>query len=161
MARLPAAHASENQKLQADAYVELWEIALVPSGIILIKNDDSVTWQNKLYESCPVKLSGAELNADAQKSRPTLSVANPDKKFNPYIDQGVLEKATVTRLRVLRSDIDNDRNIFQSRSWVVARPAKLVGVVLTLELREMSDGPNHKIPGRQFVAPEFPVVTLG
>lgn len=160
MAVLPVTHAAENQKLNADAYVDLWEIALQPSGIVCVKNDGAVTWQGKVYEWLPVKTEGVERNADEQRSRPTFSVANPDRRFGPYIANGQLDKAIVTRKRVLLADLAANRAIYQSRSWIVARIAKLVGPMLSVELRELSDGPNFVIPGRVFSPPDFPVVSL-
>jgi phage-related protein len=159
---IPATHAAENQKLQADAYVDLFEIALVPSGLILVKNNDTITWQGKTFDGFAIQLTGAAKSTDGRRARPALTFPDPDGIFSPYVDSGALDKALVTRKRVLRADLDANRNVYQARTWRVGRVASHVpGTQVALELRELSDGPLFVIPGRQFLPPAFPVVSLG
>lgn len=158
---IPAQHVAENLKLEAaDAYVDLMELYLVPSGQVYFKNSDTVTWQTKTYEGLAFKMSGVSKAADEQESRPTLTIVNPEALFSIAVEAGQLERATVIQRRIRRSDLDANNNVAQVRTWFVTRVAQLSDEMIAVELRDLTDGPNFLVPARMFLPPEWPVVSL-
>lgn len=158
----PISHLEEAQKLTADAEVSLFQITLPQDGVIFrFKNNDTVTWRGNTYEGIACNLSGEGMSADDQESRPTLRVMNPDGIFNAPALDGRLYRAIVTRRKVLRRHLDSNVNIFSQRMWFVERPKEIIsGQYVTLELRNMAEGPNFQIPARMYVPPEFPLVSM-
>lgn len=158
---LPHSHIVDANTLEgADGIVELFEIALIPSGNIYVKANDTVTWQGNTYEGIAIKLTGVSGSSDDEKSRPGLQVANPEGIFTPFIRTGKMEKAMITRVRVLRSDVLANNNIAQRESWYVSRTVSLNRMSASFELREAMDGQFFILPARQFLPPEFPAVKL-
>lgn len=158
---IPQSHLSDAQKLEAEGKVDLFEIYFVPNGQLYLKNNGTVTWQNRVYEHLPVGLSGVGDNSDEEESKPQMIVANPDGLFSPFVVTGALDRATVVRKRLLRSHLEANQNIFSQRSWYVNRIAELTHTRITLELTNLSEGPNFMVPARMFIPPLFPVVSLG
>lgn len=158
----PESHVSEAHKLTADGLVDLFEITLQTVPVVLrYKNENSVTWQGNLYEGIAIRLAGDRRSADEEEARPTLTMMNPIGIFNPYVRAGYFDLATVVRKRVLRQHLEADVNLYEQRMWFVSRPRELIANQgLTLEMRNMSEGPNFFLPVRQFIPPEFPSVTL-
>lgn len=157
---IPANHITEAQKLTADAYVDLFEIRPTAGGVVRVKNMDPVTWQGNDYESMPLQLSGFGENAGEEVSRPTLTVVNPDGVFSGLVSQGYLNRATVKRFRLLKADLDVDANVYIEHTWVVGRIASLTNQSISMELRNLFDGPNFILPRRTFSPPDFPAVNL-
>ncbi|RWM90014.1 MAG: hypothetical protein EOR84_22660 [Mesorhizobium sp.] len=158
----PQEHMTESQKLTADAFVNLYEIRLRTEPVIL-RLSDSVTrtWQGQVWEMFGVQLSGEKRSADDEESRPTLQLINPEGVFSTLIRRRLLDRATVIRYRVLRAHYEGDVNIFQRRMWYISRIASVTaGQSIQAELRVMTEGPNSRIPARQFMPPEFPTVRL-
>lgn len=161
MQDVPQNHLVEAHKLHgADGVVELFRISLVPSGRIYLKNENKVTWQGNEYEAIPINLSGVSQNADEGRSRPKLQVANPEGMFSPFVAEHSLDKAVVSRYRVLYDDLINDRNVFTVQSWIVTRIVSLNKRQITMEMRSPTDGPFFTLPARVFIGPEFPAVSL-
>lgn len=162
MTTAPTSHLEEAQKLEADALVDLYELYLKTSTTVLrFKNENSVTWGGKLYEGMAVKLSGDARTADAEETRATMRVMNPEGIFNAFAFDGKLDMATLIRKRVLRQHIDGNVQIFQQRMWYISRITEVItNQSLTVELRNMSEGPVFMIPARMFIPPEFPTVSL-
>lgn len=160
MSNLPIEHQKDAQKLEADGYVELFEITLRPSGMLYLKQNNDVTWQGRNWEGTAIKMSGVTQSADEKASRPRLQVVNPAGIFSPLVYQGKLNRATVSRYRVLREHLLADLNIYRRQTWMVTRPASLTGQYIVLELRETTDGPNFTVPARYYAPPDFPVVNL-
>lgn len=156
----PASHVVESQKLIAEGYVELFEFILNDNTHVYIKNNDTVTWQGFAYEGMPLKMTGVSANADEEQSRPTMVIFNPENMFGSFVANGVVEKATVIRRRVLRVDVLANNNIAEVRRWSVARVTSLTQQSITLELRNLIDGPNFIVPRRMYMPPDFPVVSL-
>lgn len=157
---LPATHATEAQKLTADAYVALWEIMLNPNGLLLKKLDDTVTWQGKIYEGWYIKISDITKSAGDEESRPTLTMANPNGMYKPYVAQGYFDRAVVTRRLVLRQHLLSNTNVADVQSWSVIRPANVTSSALALELANRSAVPAYVLPARMYNPPDFPTVRL-
>lgn len=158
----PVTHVSEAEKLTADALVDLYQLNLVDGVTIFrFKNNDSVVWQGNEYEGMACKLSGDTRTADGEEQRPALVIMNPYGIFNMPALAGDLDFAVLTRRRLLREHLDANTNIYQQRMWYVGRVRDLIsGQSITLELRNMTEGPNFQIPVRMYTPPEFPLVTL-
>jgi lambda family phage minor tail protein L len=158
----PTTHLEEAQKLEADALVDLFELYLKNSSTVLrFKNENSVTWGGKLYEGAAVKLSGDARSADAEETRASLRIMNPEGLFNAVAFSGALDMATLIRKRVLLQHLDGNVQIFQQRMWYISRITEVItNQSLTVELRNMSEGPTFMIPARMFIPPEFPTVSL-
>jgi lambda family phage minor tail protein L len=160
---MPTEQVVESYKLNPDALINLWEIRLRNNaGTIRLKDFETLTWQGFTWESCPIQLSGDERRSDGEESRPRLVVVNPFGRFTRFVLAGVLEYSLVIRKQVLYQHLISNANVYNQRMWKVGRVAQFVsGTSITLELRAMSDAPNFQIPGRQFMPPDFPLVTLG
>jgi len=161
MSTLPASHVVDANKLDgADAIVELFEIALRPSGRLFLKPDNAVTWQGNTYEAIGMKLDGVSSSADDDKSRPRLQIANPEGYFSPFIRTGAVDQAIVTRIRVLRADLEADNSTCQKQSWTISRVVSLNKQYAIFELRDSLDGQFYILPARMFIPPQFPAVKL-
>jgi len=158
----PASHITESHKLTLDALVDLFEVQLAALPVIWrFKDDGEATWQGNTYEHWPCQFTGDERTADAKEARPKLRIVNPEGVFNSFVMGGNVERATVIRRRLLRRHLASNSNIYEQRIWYVSRiPEMISGQAVTLELRNMSEGPRFMIPVRQFIPPEFPFVTV-
>lgn len=160
-APVPLEHVEDSKKLDADAYVELFEITLSDNSTkICLKLNHTVTWQGNRYEGTGIKIEGVASYADDEVSRPKLTLFNPEGIYSYLIDGGYLDNAKVIRYRVLKTHIDQDLPIFRSQQWRVNRVASLTKNYVALELRDMLDGQHFLTPGRMFIPPEFPMVSL-
>lgn len=160
---LPVEHIEENQKLEGSGYADLFRIVLRSGAEIYLKNNDSMDWNGNTYEGTAIKLTGVANHADEQVARPNLQVLNPGKIFNPIIRDGDLDRATVIRYRIRRSNgtvIDTTLAKAQVMSWTIMRVVSLDEPFVSFELRDQLDGPNFTVPARQFIPPEFPLVSL-
>jgi len=158
----PVTHVQEAQKLTADALVDLYEIQLKIEPVVYrFTNGASITWQGNLYEARACRLTGDKRTAETEESRPALQIFTPDSVFNLPAQDGWLNFATVIRKRVLRTHLEADTNIKQQRMYYVSRIREIIkGQYISLELRNMSEGPNVIIPARSYNPPEFPYVHL-
>ena len=158
----PVSHLQEAQKLEADALVDLFEIYIKgTSTVIRLKNENTVNWLGNDYEGVAIKLSGDARTADAEETKATIRIMNPEGIFNSFAFDGTLDMATVIRKRVLRDHLENNVSIFQQRMWYISRITELItNQSLTAELRNMSEGAIFMIPVRVYMPPEFPTVSL-
>ncbi|ESY35772.1 hypothetical protein NKK48_01580 [Mesorhizobium sp. C386A] len=159
----PDEHMTESQKLTADAFVNLYEIQLKTEPVIMLLSDSvSRTWGGRNWEMFGIQLTGEKRSADGEETRPKLQLINPEGVFSTLVRQRLLDRATVIRYRLLRAHFEGDVQIYQRRMWYVSRIADVTaGQSITAELRVMTEGPNSKIPARQFIPPDFPMVRLG
>lgn len=154
-------HVDESLKLEADSYIDLFEIHLTDGAtVIRINNYKDYTWQGNLYEGLACQLQGEVQSADEEANRPTLTIMNPGGIFKPYISTNVVDGATIVRKRLLRSLLEQNVNLCEQRQWFVGRVSTLTTQFIGLELRNLSDGPNSTIPARMYYPPMFPVVSL-
>ena len=162
MPTVPAEHVEDAQKLiGGDGFVELLKIDLSKgAGTFRIKDNGEGTWQGDTYEYYPFSIGGVEYKSSEEESRPTLRLANPDHLFTRSIDDGYLEKAVITRYRILKDNFDNNRNIKEQRRWYIRRIIVVATTHIMAEMSNLIDGPNYIIPARMFIPPEFAVVSL-
>ena len=165
----PIEHVRDAQRLDGDAYVNLFEIQFYPSGSMFICPERKVTWQGDEYDIWGLRLTGVSSSSDDETSRPKLSLANftytdegePVRGvFSAVHAQQALEGSIVIRRRVLKNNLENDVNIKEEKRWRVSRIASETPTVITLELRNTLDGPRFTMPARKFLPPEFAQVTL-
>lgn len=158
---LPQSHIDDAHKLIGDGIVELFEISLVPTGILRLKANNTVTWQSQTYEGVGIKLDEIQRSADDQSSRPKLLIGNPAAVYSSLVRDGQLDGATVVRKKVLKANIDSNTNVFESQTWRALVVPSLNRRTITLELRELADGaPFFMLPFRTFSPPDFPLVSL-
>lgn len=158
----PITHLEEAQKLSADAEIDLYTVTLRNDPIIFrAKMDDTVTWRGNVYEGMPIQLAGESETAEGDESRPILHVLNPLGIFNEAAFANKLDLAVVRRDRVLRAHLDANVAVSVVRRWYIARVRELIsGQAISFELRSLTEGPNHQVPARQFIPPEFSHVSI-
>ena len=156
----PTEHLEDSEKLTADGYVDLFEIELYTGAIVHLKHNDTLTWQGNEYEGTFISLTGVGSSAEDEESRPQLKVYNPVGAYSTLVRQGEFDGALVTRVRVLREHIDADTDISRRQSWRVRRIMSSNPLYIIAELRDQLDGQFFLVPGRMFIAPEFPQVSL-
>jgi hypothetical protein len=158
---VPAAHYEDSLKLEADGYVDLFQIILSDkSSVLYLKINKDTDWQGNTYEGTGIKIDGVGNYADETVSRPKLTMFNPNGVYSYLLDQGLLDGATVARYRVLKYHIDNDLPVYRRQQWKVSRIASVKNPQIVVELRDMLDGQNFTTPGRMFIPPDFPTVSL-
>lgn len=158
---VPLSHIQDSKKLEADAYMDLFEILLSDnSARIFLKMNKTMSWQGNVYEGTGIKIEGVATYADEQTSRPKLSIFNPEGVFSSLVDNGTLDNARIFRIRVLKEHLAADLPIYRRQQWRVRRVASLKTPYIILELRDMLDGQNFLTPGRMFLPPDFKAVSL-
>lgn len=157
---VPASHIEDAVKLEADAYVEPFEIILNTGAKLYLKRDKTTTWQGHTYEGHGIKIEGVGHYASEETARPKLSLMNPEGVYTYLVDQGLLEGGTVVRYRVLKEHIDADVPVYRRQQWKISRVASLTGKSIVLELRDMADGQLFLTPGGMFIPPLYPTVSL-
>ena len=162
MPEVPNDHIVDSQKLTgADGFVELLVLELAASGgTFRIKDNGEETWLGDVYEYYPFGISGINYSVDDAESRPMLKLANPDHLFTSSLEHGHLDRALVTRYRVLRANFDANRDIKEQRRWYIRRIVEAASTHIILEMSNLIDGPNYIVPARMFIPPEFAVVSL-
>lgn len=158
---VPAEHMEDALKLEADAKVDLFEIIL-PDGMnkVFLKQGKTVTWQGNTYEGTGIKIEGVAKYADDTLARPKVTIFNPNGVYNYLVDQGVLDSSLLARYRILKEHLTDDLPIYERQQWKVSRIASVRTPFISLELRDMMDGQNFQSPGRMFIPPDFPTVSL-
>lgn len=152
---------TDAEKLTADGLPELFEFRLRNGTIFRVKNNDTVIWQGKTWNGFPCKMSGISRSADEQENRPSFTLANPDSIFHKAAFAGLVDKAILKRYQLMRSHLDADLPIYVERMWWVSRVSQLIrNKLMSLELRDMTEGPNFQLPVRVFTPPEYPTVSL-
>lgn len=157
---IPQTHRVNNEKLVSDGYVYLFEIELNNGSYLYFKENNSVNWQGKTWTGIPLSFEGYSSASGETLSRPTLSVANPEGSFSTFIRDGHLIRSVIKRYAVLYSDILNNNNVYQVKTWLVWNVPQMTKDMIQLELRNPMDGVNFNIPARAYMPPEFPSVSL-
>lgn len=158
---IPAEHMEDALKLDADAYIDLFQIVLSDrSTKIYLKANSNVDWQGNTYEGTAVQIEGIGSYADDEVARPKFTLFNPAGIYSYLVDQGALDNATIVRYRVLKEHIDSDLPIYRRQQWRMSRILSVKTNSISLELRDMMDGQNFYTPGRMFIPPYFPTVSL-
>jgi phage-related protein len=147
-------------ELAPDAIAKLYEIKLSNGAIIRLCPTAEVTWQGNLYEEVPCNLVGLGQSSDSKVNRPKFSFVNPEGVFTAQVYNGVVDNALITRIRILKADLDADNDFAIRETFKVSRIMQLGQQMVTLELRDVMDGHQFKLPARQYLPPEFPHVKL-
>jgi phage-related protein len=162
MSTIPAEHIADSHKMIADGIIELFE--LVPaggSGVIRFKADNDVTWRSNLYNGLPMGLSGEKMSADSGLASPRLTLGqnNVDLSlFKPLIFDGSLDNAVVTRIKILKDDMINNRLIRRLQIYRVKRVESYTRTNVILQLATFSDSLGFQLPYRAYTQPSFPSV---
>jgi len=158
---VPAEQIADAQKLIADGRCYLYEIEMVNGAFVRLRDGPPVVWNSMSFEELPITVSGAGQSSGEEVFRPKMQIANPEGVFSAYIESGVLERGYVRQYLVLKTHLDANQPIFSMRLWTVGKIVSLNKNLLVAELRGIGDGPNFVIPGRMFMPPDFPQVSLG
>jgi len=159
---IPTSSSDTAYDLTPTAIVLLYRLDLLDAGstVIYFTAQEAKTWQGNTYDSIPCSLSSVSQNADGEVSRPRMSIANPQGLFSSYVQSGALDGATLTQIKILKTDLDADNDVKMTSQWRVSRIPSLNMRAMVLELRTVLDGHLYKIPSRTFSPPEFPHVSL-
>lgn len=147
-------------KLEADGIVELFRFALIPSGEVNLKANNTVTWRGKTYEGWGIALGGVANSSDEEATRPQLVLANPEGIITALVLENQLTGALITRFRVLKDDLDNNRNRFVRHIFKIYRTVSITKEMAVFECRNILDSPFSRIPARVYIPPDFPSVSL-
>jgi phage-related protein len=136
---IPESILDSSQELSPDALVYLYRILLTDQTLFLLSPQQEHVWQGETYESVPCHMTGIGNTSDGEVIRPRFSFVNPGGIFTSSLYEGRMDNAKITRIRKVLSI------------------NKSIAVV---ELRDVLDGHNFKLPARQFMPPEFSHVKL-
>lgn len=164
MTAIPASHIADAHKLEADGEVFLYELVpAIGSGTLRFKGDNDVTWRGNVYTGLPVTFSGEEISAESGFSSPKLTIGQPTLDlsiFKPLVFDGTLDGGTVTRIKMLLSDVTNNTLIRQVLVYEIRQVLAYSRNLITLQLALPSDGVNFVMPNRQYIQPDFPTVLI-
>lgn len=146
--------------LAPDALVRLYKLQLKNGTIFRLSPTAEVTWQGSQFDGVPCHLTEVSQDADGKMSRPKFTFTNPGGMFSAEIYNGRLNNATLTRYRILKADLDADRDFALTEQFRVTRIVNMSQSVATAELRDVLDGHQFKLPARAYYPPEFPHVQL-
>jgi len=157
---LPANITDTQHDLAPDSLVKLFKLELTTGPIFRLSPQIQVTWQGDQYDDVPCVLTEVTQDADGKMARPKFTFANPGGLFTADIYNGQLDNATLTRYRILKADLDADRDFKITESFRISRIMQLNNSLATVELRDVLDGHQFKLPARAYFPPEFPHVKL-
>ena len=157
---IPQSHITDSQGLIGDAEIEMYQIDLSGGSSLFLTPDYTRTWNGHTWDGCAIKLTGEGTFSNDQVAKPRLQIQNPDGLYSQLVSQGSLNKALVTRYRVLLSDLNDNVPIYVSNIWQVNRIASLNKLIVDAELRGLSDATNFIIPADTYQPPNYPAVTL-
>lgn len=153
-------HQEQARTLNPEPYVDLYEVRVNPSAVVRLTNHPNVNWAGSEWENWAVELNGLGAKTTGEVNRPQLRMANLGGLFSPIVAGGLVYQGSVTRYRVLIQDLHDGRVSYLRNFWEVSRVASLSKDAIVLELRAPMDRQDYSLPARQFIAPEFPYVTL-
>lgn len=157
---IPSSIANTSHDLSVEALVRLFEIKLTNNSLFRLSPYGNITWKGQLYEEVPIQMSGLDQDGSGRLARPKLTFANPGGMFTASVHLGLLDNALVTRYRILRSDLDANRDFALRETFRLSRIVTLQKSIIVAELRDVLDGHYFEVPGRRFQPPEFPFVQL-
>lgn len=153
-------HQEQARTLNPEPYVDLYEVRVNPSAVVRLTNHPNVSWAGSEWENWAVELDGLGAKTTGEVNRPQLRMANLGGLFSPIVAGGLVYQGSVTRYRVLIQDLHDGRVSYLRNFWEVSRVASLSKDAIVLELRAPMDRQDYSLPARQFIAPEFPYVTM-
>ena len=157
---IPPSHIPPALSLTPDSYVDFYAVQLYQGATINLCEDIDRMWMGTSWTGIGLTFSGYGMYGTSQVSRPTLKAVNPDGVFSTYVAQRQFDYATITRYRVLLSDVLANNPVYLSQNWVVSRVQSCTHTSITLELRSYLDTPNFTLPSNQYTPPKFPMVTM-
>lgn len=146
--------------LTVEPLVSLFKVTFKDLTEMFLSPQEEVTWQGDLYETLPCQITELSYSSDGKLNRPNFSIVNPAGLFSQAVANGVVEGATLKRIRILKSDLEADNDFSVQEQFKVSRVQSLTKDLLVVELRSALDGQNFKLPARAFYPPEFPHVKL-
>ena len=152
-----------------------------------MNSNGNIVWQGDSYERFPITATGFQFSGTGQIPRPTLQMSNlggitrsgsvitvTDLMIvvNETTPQNDLLKATVKKLQVLASSLDNanfssgsnpfgtpNSNELPQEEFVIDRKTIETRDIVEFELVSTLDTENKRIPARQVTRNEFPAVS--
>lgn len=157
---LPASIENTAHDLSPEALVHLFKIELQSGTTFLLSQHGEQVWRGETYEDVPCNLVGIGQHSDAEVNRPRFSFANPEGLFTAALYNGDMDNAWVTRIRILKSDLDADNDFSVQETFQMRRIVNISKSLAVVELRDVLDGQNFDLPARRYMPPEFPHVKL-
>lgn len=157
---IPANIVSDAQELTPRALVSLFKVALSSGAAFYLSPFKAVTWQGNLYEDVPCHMADLGQEVDGKLARPKFSFANPEGIFTSSVYNGLMDNAMITRIRLLKEDLEADNDFKITERFRVSKVLTVSRTVISVEMRDVLDGPNFQMPSRTYMPPEFPHVKI-
>ena len=157
---IPTGMDTTAQDLSPDAIVSLFRFDLSDGTIIRFTAQQTVTWLGNVYSGIPCALTQMQQDATGKASRPKFTFVNPEGIFTSVIQGGLLDNASLTRIRLLRADLEANVNASVTDQLFVAKILSLNKDLCSVEMRDIFDGHTFKLPARSYRPPEFPHVKI-
>jgi phage-related protein len=157
---IPAPIQDTSHDLAPDALVTLYKIALKNLTTFFLSPKTEVIWQGDTYDDIPCHMTELEQEADGKRGRPKFTFVNPGGLFTANIYNGDLDNAAVTRIRILKADLDADLDFALTEKLRVSKVLTMNKDLVTVELRDILDGHQFILPARAYYPPEFGHVRL-
>lgn len=157
---LPTSIQDTKHDLAPDALVVFFQLTLADGTVFRLSPKGEFNWRGQTYDEIPCVLTDISQDADGKVGRPKFTFANPGGLFTAEIYGGRIDNAMLTRFRVLKADLDADRDFAVKETFRVSRIINLNKTTASVELRDVMDGHQFKLPARAYFPPEFPHVRL-
>lgn len=157
---IPASVSAGAHDLSPPALAQLFRIDLPTGEIFYLSPTKEVTWRGNTYDEIPCHMADLGIEVDGKLARPKFSFANPEGVFTAPVYNGVMDNASITRIRLLITDLQANNDFKITERFRVSRVMSVSRTLITLELRDVLDGPNYKMPSRAYFPPEFPHVKI-
>lgn len=163
---IPEQQEKEAHGLEIPGIVELFRIQLndVDKSLLFISPDKPIEYLDYYWDKIPCKMTGAGQNSSGEVTRPKFTIVmgmeGYDGVFKMWATQGYIENSILTRYRIRREDVEQNKNAYQKTMYTFGKIMAMNRDSLTVECRSMLDGANFKLPARAFYPPEFPHVSL-
>lgn len=142
--------------LNQNTAINLLKIKLINGQYIFICDSFDFNYLGDDYKYLDFAISGDLITQTDEKSRPTISLANPNATFHKLAISGQLEGALVTRYQLeAQYGVENVSALMvRTDVWKVYQiPA--ISTKITLQLRRLGDNLSQKFPPRAYYPPEF------
>jgi len=160
MRQIPAPIQNTAHDLSVEGLVKLYEVLLPEGFVFCLSPENTVTWQGKTYVQVPCDMTDFKRDSQGKLNRPKFSFVNPEGVFTADIYAGELDNASITRIRILRSDLEANRDFAIREKLRVSRILSVSRHMVSVELRDVLDGHHFHLPARAYYPPEFPHVRL-
>lgn len=164
MSNKPTEHIIDSFKLDADGYLDLFE--LTPndgSGVIHFKADNTFTWRSNDYAGLPLSLTGEKQSADTGLSMPKLIIGDGGvdlSPFKPLVYDGYLDNAVLVRKNILLENALANSLIFETMTYRIKRVEEYGRTRITSQLATTSDSLGFQLPYRTYGPPAFRSVQM-